>query len=112
MPAAAKLAATSSGSAPRGKVGAFQPCGSPRKNWAVCAPAACAAASGSSSWRWAPMRTMLPSLMGPQVKKAASETGRRRSAEAAVRHAQAQADERGDDASHDEHALLSRGGVH
>ncbi len=43
---------------PPGITGPFQPCGSPRKNWTASAPRAVASASGSSTWKWAPMRGM------------------------------------------------------
>ncbi len=55
--AAAYASRTAPGSPP-GITGPFQPCGSPRKNWAIRASQAIASASGSSVWKCPPMRTM------------------------------------------------------
>src|SRR6266496_2926894 len=96
--AAAKASRMAAGSPP-GITGPFQPCGSPRKNWAAAAPRPVASVSGLSTWKWAPMRTMPPSLM--------PGTGCRPSGdEAALGQAEGQPDEPGDDAGHDEHPLL------
>src|SRR5215472_15979103 len=90
--AAAKASRMAAGSPP-GITGPFQPCGSPRKNWAASAPRATASFSGWSTWKWAPMRAM------PRAYRGSGD-------EAALGQADGQADEPGDDAGHDDDPLL------
>src|SRR5262245_36323371 len=59
---ASASASRNAAASPPGKVGASQPCGSPRKNWTMSAPVACTTANGSPSRSCAPMRTIGPSL--------------------------------------------------
>src|SRR5215475_1464376 len=104
MPAAAKASRTAAGSPP-GITGPFQPCGSPRKNWAASAPRAIASSSGWSTWKWAPIRTMLPKPSNRGLVPGARF--RWSGNEAALGHADGQPDEAGDDAGDDHHALLA-----
>src|SRR5215510_5664825 len=112
MPAAANAARTSVGSP--GKVGAFQPCGSPRKNWTASEPIALAWASGSPSCRWAPIRVICREY---RAHSAAEQTVGRTTRicraldpESAVPEACAHASS--NDACHDEDSLLPGGGEH
>src|SRR5580693_6475686 len=98
-PAAAKASRIAAGSPP-GMTGPFQPCGSPRKNWAASAPRAIASFSGLSTWKWAPMRTIHPSLV------------QRSGGEAALGQDEGQPDEPGDDAGDDQDPLLAGGRDH
>src|SRR5580692_1297467 len=102
--AAAKASRMAAGSPP-GITGPFQPCGSPRKNWAASAPQAIAASSWLSTWKWAPMRAMPP-------KPSGSASCQRSGDEAALGQAEGQPDESGDDAGDDQDPLLAGGRDH
>src|SRR5689334_16584517 len=108
IPAAAKAALTAAGSPP-GITGPFQPCGSPRKNWAASAPWAIASSSGWSTWKWAPMRAMHPRLA---AEPRGSAYPRRSGGEAALAQRDGQPDEPGDDAGDDQDPLLAGGRDH
>src|SRR5580693_6419745 len=102
---------------PPGITGPFQPCGSPRKNWTAPAPMAIASASGSATWMWAPMRGMHRAYFsGPGPRRRSRSTyptnPQYLSHEPTLGQADGQSDEPGDDAGHDDHALVARGRDH
>src|ERR1700723_2006704 len=99
---------------PPGITGPFQPWGSPRKNWTASAPQAVASASGSSTWKWPPMRMhgAYRGVPGGSSPRGQHSLAVALSDEAAAGQADGQSHESGDDAGHDDHALVAGGGEH